>query len=215
MPSLTDVTTPSLASTTAASKLAMRRFRMSPISSLRIAIARCVPDLRSGHRGLKLLKMAANAVVDDAIAHPDLKSADEGGIVDGLEADWMRQAHRQHPLDPPLGRPVEGQGGPHHDADDAGRRVDHGPVLGDHVRDEPEAPMGDEQPDQVAGGRRHPLEEPLQDRAALFQGPPWVRSSRRARSRAEMMSTRAWSLSIWASRRALDRTSSASAAASR
>ena len=36
--------------------------------------------------------MAANAVVDDAIAHPDLKSADEGGIVDGLEADWMRQA---------------------------------------------------------------------------------------------------------------------------
>src|ERR1039458_2281796 len=162
------------ASTTAASKLAMRRFRMSPISSLRIAIARCVPDLRSGHRGLKLLKMAANAVVDDAIAHPDLKSADEGGIVDGLEADWMRQAHRQHPLDPPLGRPVEGHGGPRHDADDAGRRVDHDPVLGDHVRDEPEAPMSDEQPDQVAGGRRHPLEEPLHDRAAVFQGHPWV-----------------------------------------
>ena len=39
MPSLTDVTTPSLASTTGASKLAMRRFRMSPISSLRIAMA--------------------------------------------------------------------------------------------------------------------------------------------------------------------------------
>ena len=104
MPSLTDVITPSLASTTAASKLAMRRFRMSPISSLRIAIARCVPDLRSGHRGLKLLKMAANAVVDDAIAHPDHKSADEGGIVDGLEPDGTRQADGEHPLDPPLGR---------------------------------------------------------------------------------------------------------------
>src|SRR5487761_1102721 len=114
MPSLTDVTTPSLASTTAASKLAMRCFRMSPISSLRTAMVRCLPDLRSGHRGLELLKMSADAVVDDQVAHPDHQSPDEVGVVNGLDAHSPLEAAGERGLDPALGGLVEGyRGGDH------------------------------------------------------------------------------------------------------
>jgi len=118
--------------------------------------------------------MTANAVVDDAIAHPDHKSADEGGIVDGLEADGMLQADGEHPLDPPFAGAAQRNRGPDHDAEHARCRLDQRAVFGDHLGEEPEAPVSHQQPDQIAGGRRHPLEEPIQDRAALLQGHPRV-----------------------------------------
>ncbi len=76
MPSLTDVITPSLASTTGASKLAIRCLRISPISSLRMAISYWFLSLVSGECCLELLKVGAQAVVDDPVADPDHQTAE-------------------------------------------------------------------------------------------------------------------------------------------
>src|SRR5665213_3886182 len=80
MPSPTDVITPSWASTTGASKLAMRCFRMSPISSLRMAMwssTSVVGGGRSAERRLQLLKVGAHAVVDQPVADTDDQPADD------------------------------------------------------------------------------------------------------------------------------------------
>src|ERR1700730_16113145 len=100
MPSPTEVITPSWASTTGASKLAMRCFRMSPISSLRMAMvvgssvvmrrglrlgaaARCA----SHQRHLELLQPGAHAGVDDPVADADDQPAEDGGILADLGLD--------------------------------------------------------------------------------------------------------------------------------
>jgi len=96
MPSLTDVISPSLASTT---RCQARDASLQDVADLVASYCHrsVCPDLRSGHRGLKLLKMAANAVVDDAIAHPDHKSADEAGswtVSSGRDAPGGREHPR-------------------------------------------------------------------------------------------------------------------------
>src|ERR1700676_5598415 len=95
MPSPTEVITPSCASTTGASKLAMRCFRMSPISSLRMAMvvgssvvmrvlrwegAACA----SHQHHLELLQPRTDAGVDDPVTDADDQPAEDGRILAAL-----------------------------------------------------------------------------------------------------------------------------------
>src|ERR1017187_7274597 len=109
-------------------------------------------DLRSGQSGLELLKMAANTVVDDAIADADHEPADELGFLGGDDPDGTPPPLTQGPGDLGLGRVVErhraGDNGP----DLAARALHDGPILVNHRSEELDAAPAEEQPDQISGG---------------------------------------------------------------
>src|ERR1700737_919688 len=111
MPSPTEVITPSWASTTGASKLAMRCFRMSPISSLRMAIV--LSFLFSDQRHLELLEQGAHAVVDHTVADADDEAAQDGGILAHLSLDLGPQLLAECAADASFQVLVDRDGGGH------------------------------------------------------------------------------------------------------
>src|ERR1700730_2898693 len=162
MPSPTEVITPSLASTTGASKLAMRFLRISPISSLRIAIScrsrpcgagACAPGCGgSGERGPQLLQAGAQAGVDDAVADSDDESPEDRGVLPDGGLDAAAEPLPQRIRDVLLEALVEGHRRGHLDPDDPGFGVGEGAVVVQHRPQDPAATALDEQPHQVADG---------------------------------------------------------------
>src|SRR5579884_1408213 len=166
MPSLTEVITPSWASTTGASKLAILAFRISLISSLRMAIvtsistrARARPACWSCERGPKLLQPCPHTAVDDPVADADDQAAEDLWILPHrglhlraepigealLEALGLLVAHRHRRGD--LG------------ADHAGGAVGEAPVMGQHRGERRQPAALQEQAHQVGGLRRGALQQ--------------------------------------------------------
>src|SRR5947209_8993321 len=169
MPSLTEVITPSLASTTGASKLAILFLRISPISSLRIAIScrsrpcgagACAAACGgSGERGPQLLQPCAQAAVDDAVADTDDESPDDRGVLPDGGVDAAAEPLGEGVPDVLLQRLVERDRGGHLDPGEPGGGVGEGAIALQHRAEDAAASALDEQPHQVAGLLLEPVGE--------------------------------------------------------
>src|SRR5258708_17338031 len=160
MPSETEVMTPSWASTTLASKLAMRALRMSPISSLRSAILCALRPsvVRLCERRLELLQPSPHAAVDDAITDADHQAAQDRRVMSHRGLHLAAEPLAERGADGLLQGRVDGDRRHHLGADAAAGGVGDPLVLLEHLGQHRDAAALEQQARQVAHFGRRLLE---------------------------------------------------------